>query len=143
MSRKISKSDQPHVPVLGKLIAEMKLAPTPEAPMKPIPKVFRKDGITRTLVRRVGAVALYELTRPHWRQSFWEVMVIRRRAASRRPIPASGGSPARFVDCPASERLPATTEWGMAGWSLSTREQADRTFRKVLALRSEKEAISP
>jgi hypothetical protein len=111
--------------------------------MKPIPKVFRKDGITRTLVRRVGAVALYELTRPHWRQSFWEVMVIRRRAASRRPIPASGGSPARFVDCPASERLPATTEWGMAGWSLSTREQADRTFRKVLALRSEKEAISP
>ena len=71
--------------------------------------------------KRSEKAALYELTKPAWHRSRYEVVRIRARKARK------WGN----IAFEAGEVYPATETWGRDGWSFSDEESAIRKYRAI------------
>ena len=91
--------------------------------MIPIADKFRLDGFDFRLVKRIGDVALFEKSKPHHSRPCFEVVIVQKRRETRFPN-------GRVT--PAHESMPASEQWGTAGWSYSERDEAEARFRRLL-----------
>jgi hypothetical protein len=90
---------------------------------KPLPKEFRRDGFTHTLIAREGNVAIYEqcsIGSPD-PSVCYEVIRIRRRES----FQIEG----RLIE--ASEIYPRPEDWGSNGWTMLSRDAAFDKLREV------------
>ena len=86
-----------------------------------LPCELRHDGFDLRQVQRIGQVALYEKTKGNY--TGWEVILIRERPG--RHLPNGKYLPAR-------ECYPATTDWGIRGWTATTPADARKRFDKLV-----------
>ena len=84
-----------------------------------LPHTLKHDGFDLRQVQRIGQVALYEKTKDNY--TGWEIILIRKRPA--RHLPNGKCLPAR-------ECYPATTDWGICGWTATTPADAQKRFNK-------------
>ena len=82
---------------------------------------LRHDGFDLRQVEREGRVALYEKTKDNY--TGWEIILIRKRSA--RHLPNGKYLPAR-------ECYPASSEWGIRGWTAMSLGSAKRQFNKLV-----------
>jgi hypothetical protein len=90
---------------------------------KPLPKEFRRDGFTYTLIAREGDVAIYEqcsIGSPD-PSVCYEVIRIRRRES----FQIDG----KLIE--ASEIYPRPEHWGSNGWTVLSRDAAFDKLREV------------
>jgi hypothetical protein len=86
----------------------------------PIPPTFQLWGCHGRLLQRSGRVVLFEKHNDITPgRLYWEVMIVHVRP---KEILPSGAL------CPRREVLPSTEQWGVAGWSCRTLEEARRVF---------------
>ena len=95
--------------------------------MKAYPLSFRRDKIDCVQVKRIGRVAIYELSKPHWSRKSYEVVLLGCQKA--RTVTYPGG---RVVERPAQETCPPTEKWGQSGWSYMDIDSAEDKFRQLL-----------
>ena len=96
--------------------------------MIPLPTTFRHGGFAFRLLTRAADVALFEKRKPTHTRSFFEVVIVQRRPEATFP----GGH-----ITPAHEAMPASEQWGSAGWSYSDREGAEARFNGLVASRQD------
>jgi hypothetical protein len=98
--------------------------------MTPLPASFRSGGFDFRLVKRTGDIALFEKRKPTHTRSFFEVVIVQKRKEATFP---SG----RVT--PAHEAMPASEQWGSAGWSYSDLEGAEKRFKSLVESRRAQE----
>lgn len=86
-----------------------------------LPGQLRHDGFDLRLVKRVGRVALYEKTKGEY--TCWEIILVRKRSG--RLLPTG-----KFL--PARECYPASSDWGIRGWTAMTLTRAKKRFNELL-----------
>jgi hypothetical protein len=88
---------------------------------------FTRDGFERVLVRQIGWVCLVARTNRVTGSRHWEVVILQHERAK------------AIRGCPYPEHLryPGTRQWGEAGWTYTTRAEAERRFAALTA-RNEK-----
>lgn len=91
--------------------------------MRPLPETFALDGFTFRLLKREGMVALFEKKAPWTERRFYEVILVQTHAETQFP---------NGITSPARESMPASEQWGKAGWSYSSLEAAQGRFDALL-----------
>lgn len=90
--------------------------------MTPLKTTFRSDGFDFKQIAREGRIAVYEQSKgSFWA---WEVIII-----GKRPPRVLNG-----VALGASERYPASEQWGSMGWTCMSRERAFEKMDALLAV---------
>ena len=84
-----------------------------------LPRTLRHDGFDLRQVQRIGQVALYEKTKDNY--TGWEILLIRK-------LPGRHLLNGKYL--PARECYPATTDWGIRGWTATTPADAQKRFNK-------------
>jgi hypothetical protein len=92
----------------------------PEIPLAP---TFTSGGFNFRMLRREGDVALLSKVHRHGRVESYEVVRIQHRRAKVMP----NGKP-----LPAREAMPASEQWGTAGWTYPDLASAERRFAQLL-----------
>lgn len=93
---------------------------------RPLPTSFRSKGWDFRQLDRVGAVALFEKTHAEVTRPSFEVVIVQRHEA--RVIAGR--------EIPAAEAMPSTSQWGRAGWTLTTETAARAKFDGLVAERA-------
>lgn len=88
--------------------------------MKLLPTEFRYDGFDHKQIWRHGPVALYQKSKP---TISYEVIIIQVHKAYR----------IGNTDIEAGEHYPRSEQWGTAGWTYMTREDAEKKASALLA----------
>lgn len=88
---------------------------------KPIKEKFMKDGYTHTLLKREKDIAIYE-QRKNKKNVHYEVIIINRH----------NGYTLGDVHIEPAETYPATSEWGIRGWTYIELTKAEEKFRSLL-----------
>jgi len=95
--------------------------------MNTLPETLTYDGFGFRLLKRAGAVALFEKRKPsHSRESF-EVIIVQQH-------------PAETIcgrNYPARESMPPSEAWGTSGWTYPDLEHAKNKFRVLVESRQE------
>lgn len=84
-----------------------------------LPHTLKHEGFDLRQVQRIGQVALYEKSKGNY--TGWEIIHIRKRPA--RHLPNGKYLPPR-------ECYPATTDWGIRGWTAMSFATAQKQFNK-------------
>lgn len=95
--------------------------------MRPLPTTYSKSGYDYTLLDRVADVAMFSQALAG-RVIAYEVVVVQYHKAT-----VIMGKPV-----PEREGVPSAEQWGSAGWTLRTPEEARDKMRDVIAERAEK-----
>jgi hypothetical protein len=88
---------------------------------QPIPETFTYDGYVHRLVVRSGRRAIFSKARPHSPIHSYEVVLLEYRGAE-----IIGGKA-----YPARETYPRSEDWGVAGWTCSTLDEARRKLDEI------------
>ena len=80
---------------------------------------LRRDGFNLHQLERVGWVALYQKTKGNY--TGWEIILIRK-------LPGRHLPNGKYL--PARECYPATTDWGIRGWTAMSFATAQKQFNK-------------
>lgn len=88
---------------------------------KPIKEKFMKDGYTFSLVKRINDIAIYE-QRKSKNNIHYEVIIINRHNGYN-----LGGT---YIE--PAETYPATSEWGIRGWTFIDLTKAEEKFKSLI-----------
>jgi hypothetical protein len=90
--------------------------------MQQLKTKFKKNGFNFSMLKRNGDVAIFEKTKPNFKQTFFEVIKIKTYPEIIFP---------NGIKVTAHECFPASESWGTCGWSFSDRERAFDHFNKL------------
>jgi hypothetical protein len=94
--------------------------------MKELPAVFRSEGFDFKLLLRDGDVALLRKTKKGYSFETYEVVIVQKE--TRRRVWPDG----RVTE--PCERMPASEQWGVHGWSFSDIRDARRKFYELVSV---------
>jgi hypothetical protein len=89
--------------------------------MKKIGKSFKKYGFNFNLVKRTGCVAIYEQSKPEWKDVRYEIV----------KIGHHNGYYLGGQKLEATETYPGNSLWGIQGWTATSLETAEKHFVKA------------
>ncbi len=92
--------------------------------MTPLPLEFNDRGFAFHSLGRDGLVAMYRKTRIGGQATTFEVVLTRQAKAHTWP---------NGTTTPAHETMPSAEQWGVYGWTYTTREAAGARFGKLVA----------
>lgn len=93
--------------------------------MKTLPETFTQDGFKFTMLKRDGRVALLRKSKSELNTGY-EVVIVQHR-------PAKVFKGRVF---PEYESMPASEQWGSAGWTFVDRETAEARFASLTRLQN-------
>ncbi len=99
----------------------------PAAVNTTLPQTFTHDGFAFQLLRRVGAVALFEKRKPAHSRATFEAVIVRRH-------PAETICGRKY---PERESMPPSEAWGTDGWTYMRLEDAMRGLNALTKARQE------
>ena len=89
--------------------------------MKTLPKQFNKKGFTYKQIKRVGDKAIFEQSKKDQSDRTYEVVKINRH----------NGYELGGQKIPPGEAYPSTSQWGTAGWTYRSLQEAEAKFKKI------------
>lgn len=89
--------------------------------MKILPKKITKKGFNYTQLKREGMKAIYKQTKDGQEDVSFEAI----------KIGSHNGYELGGQKIPAGEAYPSTSQWGTAGWTYKTLEEAERKYKKI------------